>query len=664
LSPSQVFTRDHHPHRIGWLDGIPRHQDDLLRFPGVEILQSGSQRTVLRIPPSPSRPTLIAKIHRETDLAARFRRLLGWGRARLEWNNLVRAEQGGASVPRPVALERHDDHDIVFIDFLLDTEPFSQHLERYQGEQRAAVLRVLGRWIASIMRAGVDAHDIHTGNILVRGVEPTSMSLWLIDLHDARIGFGVPAHRRRAMVQQVASALGGARAAVDVQHFLEGWAYGARALGVDATWALGADQHTDDIDWAEVEPKRVTETLQKAERAEIHRRCRHISRALRNPVYHRRNWQGVETVHGNPIDTDGILRVRRERGRAGLLGWLRSRPTIPRASWFGDRVRQTVWRCLPRAALFIERCSGEELIVEKQPGATTLAAYLKQSPDRSRQLLEPLLETLHRHHFEGIHLDGASAAQWYIEEGRDGFELRPDPASIRYRGRLTREHILEDLIGLGSIFDGSLTARDRLRGLLSYPGFSSLSAVAVRAVSDRLGQRFAAGVVQQDAAVCIRPALAQDVEALHILNEANAPDVGSLSAADFAALIETAAMVRVVDPDSEGEDPAGLLVVMRPEDDYGSPNFLWFRRYFDNFAYVDRVAIAASARRRGIGSALYAVTEAWARARDLSSIVCEVNLEPRNEDSLAFHLNCGFREVGQKLSRGKAVMMLQKLLRH
>ncbi|MEE2889708.1 MAG: lipopolysaccharide kinase InaA family protein, partial [Planctomycetota bacterium] len=458
MSPSRIFTRDHHSHRMGWLDGIPRHQDELLCFPGVEILQSRPQRTVLRIPPSPSRPTLIAKIHRERDLAARIRRFLGWGRARMEWNNLVRAEQGGASVPRPVALEQHGDHDIVFIDFLLDTEVFPQHLERYQGHQRVAMLRVLGRWIASIVRAGVDAHDIHTGNILVRGVEPGSMSLWLIDLHDARVGFGVPAHRCRAMVQQVASALGGARAAVDVQHFLEGWAYGARALGVDATWARGADQHTDDIDWVEVEPKRMTETLHQAERAEIHRRRRHISRGLRNPVYHHRDWRGVETVQANQIDSDGILQVRRQKGRGGLLGWLRSRPTIPRASWFGDRVRQTVWRCSPRAALFIERCSGEEIVVEKQPGTMTLATFSRQSSHRTRGLLGPLLETLHRYHSEGIHLAGASAEEWYIEEGRDGVELRPDAASIRYRGKLTREHIFEDLIGLGSIFDGSITA--------------------------------------------------------------------------------------------------------------------------------------------------------------------------------------------------------------
>ncbi|MGE4618608.1 MAG: GNAT family N-acetyltransferase, partial [Planctomycetota bacterium] len=86
------------------------------------------------------------------------------------------------------------------------------------------------------------------------------------------------------------------------------------------------------------------------------------------------------------------------------------------------------------------------------------------------------------------------------------------------------------------------------------------------------------------------------------------------------------------------------------------------RRYFDNYAYVDRVAIDQAARRCGMGVAFYAWLEAWARSARLSSIVCEVNLEPRNESSIDFHHACGFREVGQYIGRGKPVMMMQKLL--
>ncbi|MGE4618477.1 MAG: lipopolysaccharide kinase InaA family protein, partial [Planctomycetota bacterium] len=551
--PAQIPTGEHHPRRIGWLDGIPRQQEALLQFPGVEILQTDRQRTVLRIPPSPSRPTLIAKIHQEQDLAARCRRFLGWGRARLEWINLRRAEDGGASVPRPVALVRNQDHDIVFIDYLLDTETYPQQLESYSGDQRVAMLRVLGKWVAEIVRAGIDAHDLHTGNILVRGIDPANVSLFLIDLHDARVGFGVPPHRRRAMVRQVASALGAARADGDVRHFLQGWAHGARILGVDGTWASGPDQETDGVGWAEVKAELLAETLRKAERSEILRRRRHISRAFRKPQWSRRSRKGVESVFHNKIDATGPFQVRRARRRSGWVRWFRALPTEARAAWLGDRVRKTIWRFPPRAILFVERDrgrhGGEELIVEKSAGKTPLDSFLSQSPGLVSELMEPVLSVLHRYHREGIHFGGMTAGHWYVDEGRNGFVVNPDPAFIRYQGELTREHIIEDLIGLGAIFDGTLTVRDRYRGLRSYPGFSSLllSSATIGSLGDRLGQRFAGARVARSPVIQIRPAHDQDVAALHLLNEANAPEVGSLGRVQFKSLLQVASMVRVVD---------------------------------------------------------------------------------------------------------------------
>ena len=101
---------------------------------------------------------------------------------------------------------------------------------------------------------------------------------------------------------------------------------------------------------------------------------------------------------------------------------------------------------------------------------------------------------------------------------------------------------------------------------------------------------------------------------------------------------------------------------MRREANYDSPNFQWFQRGFDRFAYVDRIAIDERSRRQGVGEALYLTLEAWARHRGLKRIVCEVNLHPRNATSLAFHFAFGFREVGQFIGRGKGVMMLEKLL--
>jgi len=653
----------HHPRRIGWLDGVPLDEPGLLAFPGIEILQSETQRTVLKIPPSPARPTLIAKIHRERDPAARLRRFVGWGRARLEWRNLMGAEAGGASVPRPVALACHSDHDVVFSDFLLDTELFPQHLERYRGSRRVAMLRVLGGWLAGVVRAGVDAHDIHTGNILVRGHDADTAHLWLIDLHDARVGLGVPPHRRRAMVRQVAGALGAARAVDDVLHFLQGWGHGARSLGIDRSWARGPDREDESVPWTEVAPALLEETLQAAEASEIQRRRRHISRAFR----HRRG------AYHQPVNLDGVLQVRRKTRDRRRIG-NHSGPGDARAAWFGDRVLQTVWHQKPQATLFIAGRSGIcEQVVEKAPAGRSLAWFLREEECKKTvsRCIEAVVATLGRYHHEGIQLEGATPGRWFIEETRDGLEVVPDRSCIRYRGRLSAGMRLADLLQLGAIFDGSVTPVDRLRVLRSHAEFGPLShsPTALRSLANHLGDLFARSSTTAPEPIRVRGLHSSEgeVDALHRLNQAHVPQLGGLDRPDFEALLRCASLVRVVDaarPEDSAETgpPAAMMVAMRRDDDYDSPNFLWFREGFDNFAYVDRIATAAAARRSGVGSALYAVLEAWARTNEMTSIVCEVNLQPRNQGSIDFHRACGFREVGQKLSHGKPVAMMQKML--
>ncbi|HEX5692557.1 MAG TPA: GNAT family N-acetyltransferase, partial [Roseiflexaceae bacterium] len=79
---------------------------------------------------------------------------------------------------------------------------------------------------------------------------------------------------------------------------------------------------------------------------------------------------------------------------------------------------------------------------------------------------------------------------------------------------------------------------------------------------------------------------------------------------------------------------------------YDGEEFGWFREHFAHFLYVDQVAIAEAARRLGVGAQLYAAAETFARERGLDRILCEVNLEPPNPISLAFHERQGFAEVG------------------
>lgn len=80
--------------------------------------------------------------------------------------------------------------------------------------------------------------------------------------------------------------------------------------------------------------------------------------------------------------------------------------------------------------------------------------------------------------------------------------------------------------------------------------------------------------------------------------------------------------------------------------DYDSPNFLWFRARHARFAYVDRIAVSETARGRGYGRLLYEDFFARAVAAGHTLVCCEVNLDPPNPQSDAFHAALGFKPVG------------------
>ncbi|MDH3435120.1 MAG: GNAT family N-acetyltransferase, partial [Gammaproteobacteria bacterium] len=100
-----------------------------------------------------------------------------------------------------------------------------------------------------------------------------------------------------------------------------------------------------------------------------------------------------------------------------------------------------------------------------------------------------------------------------------------------------------------------------------------------------------------------------------------------------------------------------------PGTSYASPNYRWFSDRYDDFAYVDRVAVARFARRRGLASRLYDDFAATVPA-SVKLMTCEVNLSPPNEASMRFHKQLGFRQVGVRTTEGgaKEVAMLVREL--
>ena len=97
-----------------------------------------------------------------------------------------------------------------------------------------------------------------------------------------------------------------------------------------------------------------------------------------------------------------------------------------------------------------------------------------------------------------------------------------------------------------------------------------------------------------------------------------------------------------------------FLITFDQDAAYDSPNFLWFRQRYPRFVYVDRVAVAASARGRGHAMRLYEDLFARAMQAGHTLVTCEVNAEPPNPASDAFHAALGFREVGTAAIHGGA----------
>src|SRR3954469_6950424 len=87
-----------------------------------------------------------------------------------------------------------------------------------------------------------------------------------------------------------------------------------------------------------------------------------------------------------------------------------------------------------------------------------------------------------------------------------------------------------------------------------------------------------------------------------------------------------------------------FLLAFDQDADYDSPNFLWFRARYPRFVYVDRIVVAASARGRGHARRLYDDLFQHALRAGHERVVCEVNREPPNPASDAFHAALGFTE--------------------
>ena len=100
-----------------------------------------------------------------------------------------------------------------------------------------------------------------------------------------------------------------------------------------------------------------------------------------------------------------------------------------------------------------------------------------------------------------------------------------------------------------------------------------------------------------------------------------------------------------------------FLLAFDQDADYDSPNYLWFRNRYTRFVYVDRIVVAPCARGQGLARRLYADLFDHATQAGHEIVTCEINSDPPNPASDAFHAAMGFSETGAAAIHGGSKMV-------
>jgi uncharacterized protein len=132
-----------------------------------------------------------------------------------------------------------------------------------------------------------------------------------------------------------------------------------------------------------------------------------------------------------------------------------------------------------------------------------------------------------------------------------------------------------------------------------------------------------------------------DLDALLALSNGQDRELGILGKEAFAQLIAMSFRTRMTDARD------GFLIALAERAPEFAPNYRWFADRFDRFVYIDRVVVADRARRKGLGRLLYADLVEAAADAGYARVCCEVNIDPPNPVSDAFHAALGFAEIGR-----------------
>jgi uncharacterized protein len=140
----------------------------------------------------------------------------------------------------------------------------------------------------------------------------------------------------------------------------------------------------------------------------------------------------------------------------------------------------------------------------------------------------------------------------------------------------------------------------------------------------------------------LRPLTPDDHAEVLALNERNVELLAPLDEARLLELVGWADTAAAMEVDGRF---AGFVLTFASGSSYDGENFAWFAERYPDYAYLDRVVIHEDFRRRGLGTQAYDELE---RTCGRPVFALEVNIDPPNEPSLAFHHARGFVDVGRR----------------
>ncbi len=155
----------------------------------------------------------------------------------------------------------------------------------------------------------------------------------------------------------------------------------------------------------------------------------------------------------------------------------------------------------------------------------------------------------------------------------------------------------------------------------------------------------------------LRDVTPDDHAALLALNADSVLELSPLDEERLRYILALAHRSLLVERDGE---TLAFAIAIAPGTGYDSANYARLGELFERFLYLDRIAVARSARRQGLGAMLYDALEEDARA--FGRMVLDVNVVPANEPSLAFHAARGYQPLEQLEHAEKTVVLMSKEL--